>query len=234
MPKINKSKIQAVVRNNKYVGAMMIGDRDAHTTFSIQPFAAVGPHTVEVPYWASQITVAFSGGGGAGGNGAGGLGSGGTGGKGGAVGVARFVVDPQVRELLLYIGGGGPRNERDERANGINGASTDVTYNGVTRAAIGGLGGTGAVVSADQNGTANSALFHSSEIIVGRMSETNLFKPGVPGVGQPVGANPPGGTPGKYGAGGGGGNGGAFGQWSPGGAGGNGYAVVWMIGRTLK
>lgn len=232
MPKINKSDIQAVVRNNKYVGAMMIGDRDAHTTFSVQPFAAVGPHTVEVPYWASQITVAFTGGGGSGGNGEGGAGRSGTGGKGGAVGIARFVVDPQVRELLLYIGGGGPRNSSKEGQHGINGASTDVTYNGVTRTAIGGLGGTGSVMSADKNGTANSALFHSREIIVGRMSETNIFKPGVPGVGQSTSAG--GGTPGQYGAGGGGGNGGAFGNWSPGGAGGNGYAVVWMIGRTLS
>lgn len=234
MPKINKSDIQAVRLGDEYVGAMMFGDREAHTTFTAQPFAAVGPHTVEVPEWASQITVAFSGGGGAGGNGSGTLGANGTGGRGGAVLVERFVVDPQFRELSLYIGGGGPRNDTKDRANGQSGASTQVTYNGVTRTAIGGLGGTGASVTGSQDGTTNSALFQSRDVIVGRMVESDLFAPGTPGVATPIGTNPPGGTPGKYGAGGGGGNGGAFGNWSPGGAGGNGYAVVYMIGRTLS
>ena len=230
MPKINKSDIQAVVRNNKYVGAMMIGDRDAHTTFSIQPFAAVGPHTVEVPYWASQITVAFSGGGGSGGNG-GTSGQNGTGGIGGAVIIERFVVDPEVRELSMYIGGGGPRNDSKEGLNGLNGANTTVTYNGVTRTAPGGLAGTGKAGGNNQTGSAKSALFYNTHVDLERMVESNVFKPGVPGVGQSIGAG--GGTAGQYGAGGGGGTGGWVGQWSPGGAGGNGMAVVYMIGRTL-
>lgn len=233
MPKINKSDIQAVFRGNKYVGAMMFGDREAYTTYSIQSFAAVGPHTIEVPEWASQITVAFSGGGGAGGNGDSSFGRNGTGGQGGSVMIERFVVDPQVRELELGIGGGGPRNDRNERANGQTGANTRVTYNGVTRTAAGGLGGTGASITGSQTGTANSALFYNNHLIVGRMVESDLFAPGTPGVPQGIGSNPPGGTAGKYGGGGGGGNGGAFGNWSPGGAGGDGCAAVWMIGRTL-
>lgn len=234
MPKINKSDIKAVFRDNNYVGAMMFGDREAYTTYSIQSFAAVGPHTIVVPEWASQITVAFSGGGGSGGNGSGTLGANGTGGQGGTVAIERFVVDPEVRELSLYLGGGGPQNTGKERANGISGANTTVTYNGVTRTAPGGLAGTGASLSGSQNGTTNSALFQSRDIIVGRMVDNAVFAPGTPGVGKPIGSNPPGGSPGKYGAGGGGGNGGAFGQWSPGGAGGDGCAAVWMIGRTLS
>lgn len=233
MPKINKSDIQAVFRDNKYVGAMMFGDREAYTTYSIQSFAAVGPHTIEVPEWASQITVAFSGGGGSGGNG-GTSGQNGTGGIGGAVIIEKFVVDPEVRELELYIGGGGPRNDSKEGLNGLNGASTTVTYNGVTRTAPGGLAGTGKAGGNNQTGSAKSALFYSNHLIVGRMVDNNVFSPGTPGVGQSIGANPPGGTAGRYGAGGGGGNGGWVGQWSPGGAGGNGVAAVWMIGRTLS
>lgn len=234
MPKINRSNIQAVRRGEKPVGAMMFGDREAHTTFSVQTITEVGPHTIEVPEWASQITVAFTGGGGAGGNGSGTLGASGTGGRGGTVAIEKFVVDPQVRELELRIGGGGPRNTNKERADGVSGASTTVTYNGVTRTANGGLGGTGASVTGSQNGTTNSVPFNSSHLIVDRMVESNLFRPGTPGVPQPIGSEPPGGTAGKYGGGGGGGNGGAFGNWSPGGAGGNGMARVWMIGRTLS
>lgn len=234
MPKINKSDIRVVRLGDGYAGAMMFGDREAYTTFSVQTITATGPHTIAVPEWASQITVAFSGGGGAGGNGSGTLGANGTGGQGGVVAIERFVVDPQVRELTLAIGGGGPRNATGERANGIGGANTQVTYNGVTRTASGGLGGTGASVTGSQTGTVNSALFHSSQIIVGRMVESEIFQPGVPGVGTRIGSNPPGGTAGQYGGGGGGGNGGALGNWSPGGAGGNGYALVYMIGRTLS
>lgn len=234
MPKINQSDIQAVRLGDKHAGAMMFGDREAHTTFTTQTITATGPHTIEVPEWASQITVAFSGGGGAGGNGSGTLGANGTGGRGGTVAIEKFVVDPQVRELSVYIGGGGPRNANDERANGQGGASTTVTYNGVTRTASGGLGGTGASISGSQTGTANSALFYSYHVMLGRMVESDLFEPGIPGVPQPIGANPPGGTAGQYGGGGGGGNGGAFGNWSPGGAGGAGMAQVYMIGRTLS
>lgn len=234
MPKINRDHILAVGVNDKPVGAMMFGAREAYTNFSVQPYDAVGPNTITVPDWASQITVAFTGGGGSGGNGEGALGRNGTGGRGGAVVIERFVVDPEVRELELRIGGGGPRNNSKDGANGIDGASTTVTYNGVTRTAPGGVGGTGGVASGSQDGAANSAQFQSRDIMVGRMVESDIFKPGVPGVPQPVGASPPGGTAGQYGAGGGGGNGGAFGNWSPGGAGGNGYALVWMIGRTLS
>lgn len=234
MPKINKSDIQVVRLGDGYAGAMMFGDREAYTTFSVQTITATGPHTIEVPEWASQITVAFSGGGGAGGNGSGTLGANGTGGRGGSVMIERFVVDPQVRELQIRIGGGGPRNDRNDRANGQAGANTQVTYNGVTRTATGGLGGTGASITGSQNGTTNSALFYSNHLIVGRMVESDLFEPGVPGVPQGIGSNPPGGTAGQYGGGGGGGNGGAFGNWSPGGAGGAGMAVVYMIGRTLS
>lgn len=234
MPKINQSEIQAVRLGDEYVGAMMFGDREAYTTFSIQSFAEVGLHTIEVPEWASQITVGLSGGGGSGGNGSGTLGANGTGGQGGAVIIERFVVDPEVRELSLRLGGGGPQNTGKERANGISGANTTVTYNGVTRTASGGLGGTGASLTGSQTGTAKSAQFQSRDIIVGRMVDSDVFTPGTPGVGQPIGSNPPGGSPGKYGGGGGGGNGGAFGQWSPGGAGGDGCAAVWMIGRTLS
>lgn len=234
MPKINKSDIQVVRLGDGYAGAMMFGDREAYTTFLVQEIATPGPHTISIPEWASQITVAFSGGGGAGGNGDSALGRNGTGGIGGSVMVERFVVDPQVRELLVYVGGGGPRNDKNNSANGVEGAGTEVTYNGVTRRANGGLGGTGASMTGSQNGTAKSALFDSSHVMVGRMVESNLFAPGIPGVPQSIGANPPGGTAGQYGAGGGAGNGGAFGNWSPGGAGGNGYALVYMIGRTLS
>lgn len=234
MPKINKSDIQLVRLGDGYAGAMMFGDREAYTTYSVQTITTTGPHTIEVPEWVSQITVAFSGGGGAGGNGSGTLGANGTGGKGGSVMVERFVVDPQVRELMVYVGGGGPRNDRNDRANGNGGTSTEVTYNGVTRTATGGLGGTGASVTGSQYGTANSALFYSYHVVLDRMVESNVFAPGIPGVPKSIGSNPPGGTAGQYGAGGGGGNGGAFGNWSPGGAGGNGYALVYMIGRTLS
>lgn len=233
MPKINQHNIQAVLRGEDHVGAMMLGDREAYTSWAIQTFTTVGPHTITLPEWVSQITVAFSGGGGSGGNGNT-SGQNGSGGQGGAVVIERFVVDPQVRELSLYIGGGGPQNNSKDGRNGIDGANTTVTYNGVTRTAPGGLAGTGRAGGDNRTGSAKSALFQSRDIIVGRMRDSDIYKPGFPGVGQPIGSNPPGGTAGQYGAGGGGGNGGWIGQWSPGGAGGDGCASVWMIGRTLS
>ena len=68
MPKINRDHIMAVGLNDQLVGAMMHGDRDLYTSVTGQPYVNVGSHTIEVPYWASQITVAYTGGGGAGGD----------------------------------------------------------------------------------------------------------------------------------------------------------------------